>query len=89
VGLPLTYGYPDQNRTVDHICYISDLPKLHSHYPEWRLEYDIPRIITEIVSHQVATLSSRRNTAAPIVHPPSAWLDSPVDTRPKGDPAGF
>jgi CDP-paratose 2-epimerase len=33
----------------DHICYISDLTKIHQHFPKWKLEYDLPRIIGEIV----------------------------------------
>jgi CDP-paratose 2-epimerase len=52
-GFSLDYEYKDQNRTGDHICYITDLSKLRSHFPEWRLEYDIPRILNEIVEQNV------------------------------------
>ena len=49
MGFQLRYSYKDQNRTGDHICYISDLTKVREHYPEWKLEYGLPRIIDEIV----------------------------------------
>lgn len=49
MGLKLRYGYKDANRAGDHICYISDLSKLHSHFPKWEMKYDLPRIIDEIV----------------------------------------
>ena len=31
------HSYSEENRVGDHICYISDLRKLKSHYPNWRL----------------------------------------------------
>jgi CDP-paratose 2-epimerase len=49
MGHPLRYSYKPENRVGDHICYISDLTKLHSHFPGWRQEYTIERIVTEIV----------------------------------------
>ncbi|MEJ7608488.1 MAG: NAD-dependent epimerase/dehydratase family protein [Bryobacteraceae bacterium] len=49
LGFSLNHSYEEQNRTGDHICYISDLRKVQAHYPDWRLEYDIPRILDEIV----------------------------------------
>ena len=49
MGFTLRHSYKDQNRTGDHICYISDLTKVREHYPEWKLEYGLPRIIDEIV----------------------------------------
>ncbi len=52
MGLKLDYSYDDQNRTGDHICYISDLTKIQTRYPNWRLEYDTAKILDEIVSQQ-------------------------------------
>jgi CDP-paratose 2-epimerase len=49
MGYRLEYDYVDSNRKGDHICYISDLSKLRAHYPGWRIEYDLPRIVAEIV----------------------------------------
>jgi CDP-paratose 2-epimerase len=52
MGHRLEYSYKDQNRIGDHICYISDLTKVRAHFPEWKLEYSLPRILTEIVERQ-------------------------------------
>ena len=52
MGLKLRYSYVEANRTGDHICYISDLSKLHSHFPNWRMQYDLPRILEEIVERR-------------------------------------
>ncbi|MGH7814305.1 MAG: NAD-dependent epimerase/dehydratase family protein [Candidatus Binataceae bacterium] len=49
MGLKLKYRYRDEARLGDHICYISDLTKVRSHFPNWRLEYDIFRTMEEIV----------------------------------------
>jgi CDP-paratose 2-epimerase len=67
MGFHLDYEYRDQNRTGDHICYISDLTKLRSHYPEWRLEYHLPRIIGEIVSQNMAKATCPTKTTAQVV----------------------
>jgi len=54
-GFPLRYEYSEANRVGDHICYISDLKKLRSHFPGWDLEYGIDRIIDEIVERRLRT----------------------------------
>jgi CDP-paratose 2-epimerase len=36
----------------DHICYISDLSKLRAHFPNWKMQYDLPRILDEIAARQ-------------------------------------
>ncbi len=43
--------YSDQNRTGDHICYYSDLRKLQSHYPDWKLTFTLPEIVEEMVGN--------------------------------------
>src|SRR5689334_16839713 len=45
MGYRLQYEYVEQNRKGDHICYISDLTKARSQFPEWKLEYGLDRII--------------------------------------------
>lgn len=42
--------YIEQNREGDHIWYISDVRKFQSHYPQWNYQYDINKILEEIVS---------------------------------------
>jgi len=49
MGYTLKHSYKEDNRVGDHICYISDLSKIYRHFPNWKLEYDLPRIIGEIV----------------------------------------
>jgi len=49
MGLKLRYSYNDTNRIGDHICYISDLSKVRGHFPNWKIEYNLPRILNEIV----------------------------------------
>ncbi len=59
MGFELKHSYKDENRIGDHICYVSDLTKLHAHFPDWRLEYDLPKILNEIVErHHSAAASS-------------------------------
>lgn len=50
----LDWSYIDENRVGDHICYISDLSKFRSHYPEWTLTKDLPTIVAELVESQAA-----------------------------------
>ena len=50
MGHPLKYELSTENRIGDHICYISDLSKVKSHFPGWRLRYGIPQILEEIVA---------------------------------------
>ncbi len=48
VGRELRHTYAEQARSGDHIWWISDLSKFKSHYPDWDLAYDVPRILREI-----------------------------------------
>jgi CDP-paratose 2-epimerase len=48
VGRDLTWSYSESNRVGDHIWWISDNGKFAQHYPEWRLTYDVPRILGEM-----------------------------------------
>jgi len=50
MGLKLRYSYKDTNRIGDHICYISDLSKLRAHFPNWKMQYDLPRILDDIAA---------------------------------------
>ena len=53
MGHHLSYEYCDENRKGDHICYISDLTKVRSHFPGWKQEYGLDRILGEIVEWNV------------------------------------
>lgn len=47
-GRHLNWTYSEGNRIGDHIWWVSDNSKFMGHYPQWRLEYDVPRILKEI-----------------------------------------
>ena len=46
----LAYTLSDEARSGDHIWWISDVRKFQAHYPAWQYEYDIERILEEIVA---------------------------------------
>jgi CDP-paratose 2-epimerase len=47
-GRKLDYSISEEARSGDHIWWISDVRKFQSHYPNWKFEYDLPAILTEI-----------------------------------------
>lgn len=47
-GKKLNWSYAEQNRTGDHIWWISDNSKFMRHYPQWKIEHDVPAILREI-----------------------------------------
>ena len=47
-GQPMLLDYIDKNREGDHICYISDLAKIKSHYPQWDITKSLQDIFEEI-----------------------------------------
>jgi CDP-paratose 2-epimerase len=50
MGLKLKHRILPENRTGDHICYISDISKVKRDFPNWRIKYDLPRLLTEMIS---------------------------------------
>ena len=49
LGKPFRYEYIDQPRRGDHICYITDLRKFQSHYPNWVVSKDLTAIWEEMM----------------------------------------
>jgi CDP-paratose 2-epimerase len=47
-GREMQYEYIDENRAGDHICYISDLGKLQTHYPHWGITKTLDDIFAEV-----------------------------------------
>ena len=47
-GRKLDWTYVDDNRIGDHMWWISDISKFESHYPTFKLTYDINGIIADI-----------------------------------------
>ncbi len=56
-GYEVKYAMSEENRIGDHICYISDLRKMRSHYPEWDIRISLKQIVEEILAAQ-ETLAS-------------------------------
>ena len=44
----LSFSYSDNNRSGDHIWYISDVQKFQTHYPAWKFTYNLEKIIEDI-----------------------------------------
>jgi CDP-paratose 2-epimerase len=47
-GKQAQINYVEQNRVGDHQWYISSMERFQSHYPDWRMTYDVPAILNEI-----------------------------------------
>jgi CDP-paratose 2-epimerase len=48
IGRKLNWTYTETNRIGDHIWYISDAKKFKTHYPNWKQQYDLNGLLTEI-----------------------------------------
>jgi CDP-paratose 2-epimerase len=48
-GTPMCWKYVDEPRRGDHICYISNLDRLHAALPAWELTRGLDQIFEEIV----------------------------------------
>jgi CDP-paratose 2-epimerase len=48
LGTKMNWQYSDQARAGDHICYISDLTKFRSHYPNWGLTLSLDQILEKM-----------------------------------------
>ena len=57
-GHKLNYTLSDDNRIGDHIWYVSDVNKFKSHYPDFEYQYDIDRILKEMILAAEAKLTS-------------------------------
>jgi CDP-paratose 2-epimerase len=57
-GKKLNYTYKEENRSGDHVWYISDVGKFQRHYPRWKYTYDLRGILEEIYAGQVTRFST-------------------------------
>lgn len=57
-GKRVHWEYSDEPRKGDHICYISDLRKIRSHFPKWQLTHSVERILQEIIEAEQEQVSS-------------------------------
>ncbi len=49
-GSKVRWVYKEQNRIGDHICYITDMSKFKSHYPNWEVSYSLEGILQEMIA---------------------------------------
>ena len=52
-GNAMTVEYKEANRVGDHIWWIGSNARFAEHYPQWKLTYDVPAILTEIYEANV------------------------------------
>jgi CDP-paratose 2-epimerase len=52
-GRRMQYEYLDKHREGDHICYISDLKKMRTHYPGWNITKSLDQIVAEIYAASI------------------------------------
>jgi CDP-paratose 2-epimerase len=48
-GKKANVSLDEKNRTGDHIWYITNNNKLHNIYPNWKLKYDLNKILSELI----------------------------------------
>jgi len=46
----LAWEYVEEPRRGDHICYISDLSRFRSDYPDWELTMSLDAILDELAA---------------------------------------
>jgi CDP-paratose 2-epimerase len=63
-GRPMVTSYDGQNRTGDHMWWISDVRKFQSLYPEWSYKYDVRAIMEDIHAGQADRLPGTQQVAA-------------------------
>ena len=44
----LDWTYVDENRVGDHIWWVGSNQRFADHYPQWKMQYDVPRILGEM-----------------------------------------
>jgi CDP-paratose 2-epimerase len=54
LGRRLSWEYVDEPRRGDHICYISDVRRFRSDYPDWQPVVTLPEILSDLVAEKTA-----------------------------------
>jgi CDP-paratose 2-epimerase len=62
-GKKMLHEYVEKNREGDHICYISDLKKMTTHYPGWGITKSLRNIFQEIHESWLRRSASANVTA--------------------------
>ena len=59
-GNKMRYSYSENNRSGDHIWWISDVTKFKKHYPDWNWKYNLTDILNQI--HDAMVLKQTINS---------------------------
>ncbi len=62
-GKKMLHEYVEKNREGDHICYISNLKKMTTHYPGWGITKSLKNIFEEIHESWLRRSASANVTA--------------------------
>jgi CDP-paratose 2-epimerase len=57
-GRSLRHEYEPEARKGDHICYISDLRKFQSHYPEWTITIGLQEMLRQMIDMQAQVMAA-------------------------------
>ncbi len=49
-GVSVKTSYTEQSRRGDHICYYTDLKKMKTHFPKFKIQMDLDHILDEMVN---------------------------------------
>lgn len=55
-GRPMNWDYVDENRVGDHMWWISDVSKFQTHFPAWKMQYDVKSICEQMYEAMCARL---------------------------------
>jgi len=61
-GLKMKTIYNEENRSGDHIWYISNLKKFQSHYTQWKQTYSLKKMLEEIYQNNVDRWANETGT---------------------------
>src|SRR5262249_11549116 len=59
-GYDVAWIYDERHRPGDHVCYISNLGKLKSHFPKWSVTRSLSATVREMIEAEQRKRASRR-----------------------------
>jgi CDP-paratose 2-epimerase len=62
VGRKMKWTYSETNRVGDHIWWIGDLSLFQEHYPNWKLQFDVPAVLKQIYETNLERWTEQKRT---------------------------
>jgi CDP-paratose 2-epimerase len=59
-GYEVAWTYDERHRIGDHVCYISNLGKLKTHFPTWSITRSLPATVKEMIEAEENKLAAHR-----------------------------